>query len=97
MVECFHKQLKAALKVQPQPSAWIDALPLVLLGLRSALKEDIAATAAEMVYGTTLRLPGGLVNPTIHFSSRSSGIRRQSERVHAELTSIAASTYTADQ
>ena len=42
-------QLKAALKVQPQPSAWIDALALVHVGVRSALKEDIAATATEMV------------------------------------------------
>jgi len=32
-------------------------LPAVLLGLRSSLKEDIKASAAEMVYGTTLRLP----------------------------------------
>ena len=47
MVEHCHRQLKAALKTQPQPSAWIDALPLVFLDVRSALKEDIAATAAE--------------------------------------------------
>ena len=64
MVERFHRQLKAALKAQPRPSAWIDALPLVLLHVRCALKEDIAATAAEIVYGTTLRLPGEFVNPT---------------------------------
>ena len=58
MVERFHRQLKTALKAQPNPAAWIDALPLVLLGIRTALKEDLSATAAEMVYGTTLRLPG---------------------------------------
>ena len=36
----------------------MDALPLVLLGIRTALKEDASSTTAEMVYGTTLRLPG---------------------------------------
>lgn len=58
MVERFHRQLKAALKAQPNPSSWMDSLPLVLLGIRTALKEDTRSTAAEMVYGTTIRLPG---------------------------------------
>ena len=62
MVERLHRQLKAALKCQPQPSNWMDTLPLVLLGVRSALKEDFACTAAELVYGTTLRLPGEFLN-----------------------------------
>ena len=57
MVERFHRQLKAALKAQPNPTSWTDTLPLVLLGIRTALKEDLSATAAETVYGTTLRLP----------------------------------------
>ena len=57
MVEQFHRQLKAALKAHQNPS-WMDSLPLVLLGIRTALKEDTRATVAEMVYGTTLRLPG---------------------------------------
>ena len=64
MVERFHRQLKAALKTQPQPDSWMDALPLVLLGIRTALKEDISSTAAEMVYGTTLRLPGEFFTPS---------------------------------
>ena len=58
MVERFHRQLKAALEAQTNPDAWMDSLPLILLGIRTALKEDISATVAEMVYGTTLRLPG---------------------------------------
>ena len=56
MVERFHRQLKTALKTHPD--SWIDALPLVMLGVRTALKEDIHLTAAETVYGTTLRIPG---------------------------------------
>ena len=64
MVERFHRQLKAALKAQPNPLSWMDYLPLVLLGIRTALKEDLSATAAEMVYGTTLRLPGEFFTPS---------------------------------
>ena len=64
MVERFHRQLKAALKAQPNPASWVDALPLVLLGIRTALKEDLSATAAEMVHGTTLRLPGEFFQPS---------------------------------
>ena len=44
MVKRFHHQLKAALKAQPQPHLWMDASPLVLLGISTALKEDIAST-----------------------------------------------------
>ncbi len=58
MVERFHRQLKASLTTKLHPDMWMDALPLVLLGIRSAFKDDISATAAELVYGTTLRLPG---------------------------------------
>ena len=64
MVERFHRQLKAALKAQYNPDAWMDSLPLILLGIRTALKEDISSTAAEMVYGTTLRLLGEFFTPS---------------------------------
>ncbi|GFV13736.1 uncharacterized protein TNCV_2500701 [Trichonephila clavipes] len=36
---------------------WTQVLPFVLLGLRSIIKEDINTTAAEQVYGATIRLP----------------------------------------
>ena len=71
MVERFHRQLKAALKAQPNPDAWIETLPLILLGIRTALKEDLNTTTAEMVCGTTLRLPG-------EFFSSSSATRQNS-------------------
>ena len=67
MVERFHRQLKSALKGHPHQDHWTDALPLVLLGIRTSLKEDIGCTAAEIVYGSTLRLPGGF------FSSQEAG------------------------
>ncbi|KAH8322052.1 hypothetical protein KR059_001058, partial [Drosophila kikkawai] len=37
---------------------WPQKLPMILLGLRSAFKPDIQTTSAQLVYGTTLRLPG---------------------------------------
>jgi len=64
MVERFHRQLKAAIKAQPKPDAWMNTLPLILLGIRKALKEDLKFTTAEMVYGTTLRLPGEFFTPS---------------------------------
>lgn len=36
----------------------MEKLPIVLLGIRTALKEDLNASSAEIVYGTNLRLPG---------------------------------------
>ena len=57
-IERLHRQLKASLKSEPNPTHWVDSLPLVLLGIRTALKDDIHCTAAELVYGTSLRLPG---------------------------------------
>ena len=40
------------------PNPWTITLPAVLLGARSAVKELLGRSAAEIVYGTTLRLPG---------------------------------------
>ena len=63
MVERLHRQLKAALRAAA-PTRWTEALPLVLLGIRSAMKFDIGCSAAELVYGAPLRLPGELVAPS---------------------------------
>lgn len=60
MVERLHRQLKAALMCHAE--TWSMALPLVLLGMRSALKEDLKTTSAELVYGEPLRLPGELLH-----------------------------------
>lgn len=57
MVERYHRSVKAAIKCH-ETSDWVRVLPVVLLGLRNCLKEDIGTSAAELVYGTTLRLPG---------------------------------------
>jgi hypothetical protein len=42
----------------------LTALPLVLLGIRTALKEDVWTSVAELVYSEPLRIPGELLTPT---------------------------------
>jgi len=44
-------------------SNWLEALPLVFLGIRSKVMEDFHWTPAELVHGTTLRLPGDFFQP----------------------------------
>ncbi|BHF78866.1 hypothetical protein SprV_0602198300 [Sparganum proliferum] len=64
MVERFHRQLKASLRVADNPENWTDHLPLVLLGIRSSLRSDLHCSAAELVFGVTVRLPGQMISPT---------------------------------
>lgn len=56
MIERFHRTLKAAIKCKNNVD-WSHEIPLIMLGIRSTIKEDINATPAEMLYGKTLRLP----------------------------------------
>lgn len=62
LVEGMHRRLKAALMAHNK-SRWTETLPVVLLGIRSSLKPDINATPAQLVYGTSLRLPGEFFLP----------------------------------
>ncbi|GFW93367.1 integrase catalytic domain-containing protein [Trichonephila clavipes] len=64
LVERFHRHLKASFKAHGS-SRWTDVLPIVLLGIRLAVKEDLKASCAELVYGTTLRLPSDMLNVSI--------------------------------
>ncbi|GBP03193.1 hypothetical protein EVAR_89302_1 [Eumeta japonica] len=50
LVERFHRQLKAAITCHANEH-WTECLPLVLLGVRSAYKDDLKASCAELVYG----------------------------------------------
>lgn len=61
IIERWHRTLKAAIKCH-QSTDWCNTLPFVLLGLRTTLKEDISATPSEMVYGSTIRIPGEFFN-----------------------------------
>lgn len=63
LVERFHRTLKASLRCHPDES-WYDALPLILLSLRVQLKFDIGVSPAQLLYGTTLRIPGQFFEET---------------------------------
>lgn len=58
LCERFHRSLKAALRASLKDSSWVDRLPWVLLGLRSAPKEDLQASSAQLVLGQSVRVPG---------------------------------------
>ncbi|XP_029169985.1 uncharacterized protein LOC114939727 [Nylanderia fulva] len=57
MVKRFHRSLKSAIRCHASIE-WVDIFPTVLLGLRASVKKDLKTSAAELVYGTPIRLPG---------------------------------------
>ena len=80
-MERFIFQLKSTLKAHPNPIHWTGSLPIVLLGARTQLKEDIPCTAAELVYNTTLHIPGEFFDESIaiYNISRSNLLCHQAE------------------
>ena len=58
LVERFHRHLKAALRARLTGPNWTAELPWVLLGIRTAPKDDLGCSSAEMVYGAPLTVPG---------------------------------------
>ncbi|XP_064470231.1 uncharacterized protein LOC135384982 [Ornithodoros turicata] len=61
LVERFHRQMKSCFRALRHPEKWASALPLILLHVRACLKPDLGCSAAELVFGTPLRLPADLV------------------------------------
>jgi len=60
MVERLHRQIKDALRARESAGAWADHLPWVLLGIRTAPKEESGVSAAEAALGSKLAVPGQL-------------------------------------
>jgi hypothetical protein len=58
LVERFHRRLKDALRARAAGADWFSHLPLVMLGIRSAWREDAEFSPAEAVFGSQLVLPG---------------------------------------
>lgn len=80
LIERWHRTLKSALKCHEQTN-WVKILPTVLLGLRAVFKPDLQASVSEMVYGSSLRLPGEFwrteSNPTFIPSEFARNLREQ--------------------
>jgi transposase InsO family protein len=93
LVERFHRQFKAAITCHAD-STWVESLPLVLLGIRSAFKDDLKSSSAELLYGEPLRLPGEIFAPTseqdIDFTDYLSRLRKFS----ADLQPVPASRHS---
>lgn len=99
LVERFHRSLKSAIMCH-QTNKWTEVLPLILLDFRSAVKPDLSASAAELVYGQNLRLPGDffpdkenntqLTDPT----SFATKLQQHMQQIRASPTSNHSRTYT---
>ncbi|XP_070169423.1 uncharacterized protein [Polyergus mexicanus] len=61
ILERWHRTLKSAIICHANEN-WFEILPTVLLGLRTCFKEDLNASPAEMLYGSTLRIPEEFFN-----------------------------------
>uniref|UniRef100_A0ABD2X0I1 Uncharacterized protein n=1 Tax=Trichogramma kaykai TaxID=54128 RepID=A0ABD2X0I1_9HYME len=71
--------------------SWIEALPFVMLGLRTRIRSDLDASPAEIIYGTTLRLPDEFFSDESEESSRktfTSEFRAHMQLVKPVLTTL---------
>jgi hypothetical protein len=57
-VERFHRRLKDALRARAAGADWYAHVPWVLLGFRTAWREDSDFSPSEAVFGSQLVLPG---------------------------------------
>jgi len=64
LVERFHRTLKNSLRARLASSDWFLHLPWVMLGLRTAPRQESAMSAAELTFGTPLTLPGEFLDAT---------------------------------
>jgi hypothetical protein len=70
LVERVHRVLNNALAavIQTKPTtSWVNALPLILLSHRTTMREELGASPAELLFGSTLALPADFVlrNPDV--------------------------------
>ena len=79
----MHRSLKAAIMCRAK-ERWTEALPLVLLGMLTAFKEDLHASVSELVYGERLLIPGEILAApptTMDLSELITQLRRQFEQL----------------
>lgn len=81
LVERFHRHLKSALRARLTGPNWIDVLPWVLLGIRSAPKEDLGSSSAELVFGAPLTVPADFISPPTFHATPSEHLHRLRETV----------------
>jgi len=84
LVERFHRQLKEALRARSGGREWLQHLPWVLLGLRTAPKEEAAISSAEAALGTPLLLPGQPSLPAALRAEKPRPVLPNTTRTYAE-------------
>jgi transposase InsO family protein len=62
LVKRFHRTLKEAIMFHAD-QRWTEALPLVILGIRTSFKADLQASVAQLVYGELLTHTADPVEP----------------------------------
>lgn len=87
MVECFYRQLLAALTMKQNKTNWLENLPLALLLIRNIVKEDLGGTPAEMVFSTSLTLPGQYCDDNTNISPTTTFVQELKHRM-SSLTFI---------
>ena len=85
-VERHGRTLKAANMAHESPNPWTITPPSVLLGVRSAIKELLGRSAAEMIYGTTLRLPGEFTEK--YTVDAHTNLDNYSDKLHVAMTRL---------
>jgi hypothetical protein len=65
LVQHFHWMRQAAIMCHAD-QYWTETLPLVLLRIHTAFKEDLQASVAELVYSEPPRIPGELLATFMH-------------------------------
>lgn len=92
LIERFHRHLKGSLKAH-EDSNWTDTLPITLLGVRCAVKEDIQASCAELVYGKTLTLPADMFSLSDYKQSCDTSFVSQLQERMRNLNPVATSRH----
>ena len=75
LVERFHRTLKAA--IMASGDTWENALPMILLALRTITKDELKAAPAELLFGTNLRTPADYIDDTPVFTAPTDEFVRQ--------------------
>eukprot|EP00731_Ephydatia_muelleri_P021797 Em0014g388a len=83
LVERFHCHLKTSLHARLTGPQWAQELPWVLLGIRTAPKEDIGCSSAELVYGAPVTVPGEFFPAHTSQPNHNSELQRLREQVQA--------------
>ncbi|GFX85745.1 transposon Tf2-8 polyprotein [Trichonephila clavipes] len=84
IVERFHRHLKSFIKAH-ENDTWPKIVPSILLGVRTAVKEDLQSHYAKIVYGTNLRLD--ISNIPICYNNFITNIRNKMPQLNPVVTS----------